>query len=629
MINRKELKNFIIYFFFKKNLHKNIFFYLRLIAVKILFIFFSKFLVFYPNNIKKLAKNIRITKRNKINYPKQEVPHGPKKIILINRVIKINDVMWNFNFCDKEMTLSLNRWNWLLLSLTEEVSPPSMEWGIFMIRSYLSKQTPLPKGIRSESYSVGERISNALLFFREKTGIWDNYPIDIKLSIQVMADHLSKNIEFYPEDMSGNHVLNNARAILMSGHSLNNLNLINLGREILSQFLPKLFDEDGFLREGSSHYQFLTTRWLLEIRMISEDKDDKMTLEILNKQLTEILNACNFFLIKDDRNLLNIPIIGDISPDCSIEWIIELFNSPLSDLNNKFKPRKTNRGWSKLFTNWKPSNNFKWRVIETKIYNNRKSNSIWQKHIFENWTLFSHNEVSKGLPIASHAHNDFGSFVLFHRGNEIIIDPGRRDYTKKTYIDDFVMSKSHSIINLNGLPPVITKNEKFFPIDYKKAEFETKIYKANNFTKFEFEHTGFSRINATKKIHTRIFELYKDKLIIEDILDGSGAYILEYFLHLPSPIMKSKISLKKSMNFKNLFKLLNIELDICIINLSDNNNLDYKTVNPKLGSRSRNYGLEESSIIVQGKDDIVLPTKIRYTLKVLSKKEILTEEDSS
>ena len=41
-----------------------------------------------------------------------------------------------------------------------------------------------------------------------------------------MAVHLSKNIEFYPEDMSGNHVLNNARAILMSGHSLNNLNLI-------------------------------------------------------------------------------------------------------------------------------------------------------------------------------------------------------------------------------------------------------------------------------------------------------------------------------------------------------------------------------------------------------------------
>ena len=43
---------------------------------------------------------------------------------------------------------------------------------------------------------------------------------------------------------------------------------------------------------------------------------------------------------------------------------------------------------------------------------------------------FLHNELKQNLPIASHSHYDFGSFVLFYKDKEIIIDPGRKNYLK-------------------------------------------------------------------------------------------------------------------------------------------------------------------------------------------------------
>ena len=97
-----------------------------------------------------------------------------------------------------------------------------------------------------KSYSVGERISNVCLYYRDKTNSWDNLPKDITNAVSVMSSYLVKNLEFYPDKFTGNHILNNARALIISGHTLSIKKYVRIGRIILASFLKNHFEDDGF-----------------------------------------------------------------------------------------------------------------------------------------------------------------------------------------------------------------------------------------------------------------------------------------------------------------------------------------------------------------------------------------------
>ena len=53
----------------------------------------------------------------------------------------------------------------------------------------------------------------------------------------------------YFDDLTGNHIINNARAILIAGISFNILEWKKLSKKILEIELSKLIYKDGFLRE--------------------------------------------------------------------------------------------------------------------------------------------------------------------------------------------------------------------------------------------------------------------------------------------------------------------------------------------------------------------------------------------
>ena len=70
--------------------------------------------------------------------------------------------------------------------------------------------------------------------------------------------------------MLNNHVINNARALLFASILLDIEFYSDLAFAILRSNLPELVSNDGFLREGSSHYQFIFTRWILEMLWLSK-----------------------------------------------------------------------------------------------------------------------------------------------------------------------------------------------------------------------------------------------------------------------------------------------------------------------------------------------------------------------
>lgn len=600
------ITNYISFYNFFGNIIFLISFMIRSILRKSRYIHYF----YYPKKIKVILKRINLKINKNIDYPNTKNPNLEiNKLKLATDYLKFYDSPnWNSKFDDNEQLISLHRWNWLLSELTDDNSKANYEWGVFMIRSYLRSMGPLPKGIISESYTMGEKISNSYLFSKETTNIWNSFPLDINESLKNIANKLVKKIEFYDNDLTSNHAVNNARALIIIGHSQSSNEFLEIGREILYFMLPKLIDHKGFLREGSSHYQFIFTRWLLEIRMISEDYNDTKTIKIIKKYLFDMVDACKFFIVKNNSERSQVPIFGDISPDCEIDWIIDLPNSSLAKFSSEdYKSNINLNGWSKLYSNWKSKKNINWS--KNKI--NKKEVAAFKKIKFDNWILYIRNENPSLSIISSHAHYDFCSFVLFYKGKEVIIDSGRKNYNKK--YSESMFPDFHSSITLDGHSASLRRSDKFFPSDYKKIDTSYELINDYDNIKLILYHDGFSRISKKKITHERTFRLYKKNCIISDCLRGHGNYLLKTYLQMPEAL-----EYKKFDSQIKLINGINLKLESYI---NDKDIIKYKVLKVDKdsirGVRSRVYGKEEPSTSLEYEENIVLPVSLSQSIKIV------------
>jgi|LWDU01.1.fsa_nt_gi hypothetical protein len=556
-------------------------------------------LKYYPTDIRRISNTIHTSTDYKNNHKVDPIRSGPKKLRLATGYVEFDTMPnWQQSFDEQEQFFSLHRWNWLLFSLTSHPKTTSSKWGESLIRSWLSEMTPLPMGEASESYSVGERVSNACLFFRHVGGCWDNMPDDILSAVHVMALHLSQRIEYYSGDLSGNHVVNNSRAILFAGYCCNDNNLTLLGRAVLQDKLPKLIDECGFLREGSSHYQFLMTRWILEIRMMAIEVDDMKTLDIIQPLIPKMLSACDLFLINKPDGEVCMPTIGDVSPDCSPEWLLDLLNSPLSGLKGR---ASSSKGWASLFSDFSNKHviklSKKWPLF---------GDSSWSRIDFKDWTAIWHTEDPSGSAIASHAHHDFASFVLFLNGEEVLIDPGRYNYEGSEIGRYGVEACSHNTIQLNGLPPMLSKGDRILPEIYRNSNYSVSFSENVDSFLVTVKHDGFSRIASTSILHTREFTFTSTTCEIEDYIEGNGEYFFESFLQWPFKTDDTALS--------ECFDALGIQFDLVGHKNKVEMDCNIATVNPASGWRFPSY-LEKIPCTTQRFfGDVKLPLKLNYKI---------------
>jgi len=266
---------------------------------------------------------------------------------------------WVIEFKDQEYTFALHRWNWLLTSLSNNANEPAREWGLCMMRSWINNMLDNKDGYAWHPYTTGERISNAFLFGILSSEDFayskqnDILPEDIKSGLNLMAVYLSNHLEYKGKGKTGNHVINNSRALLFAGIFLENEFYSDLSFSILRSNLPELVTMDGFLREGSSHYQFVFTRWILEMLWLSTLLNNNDMYNFMLPFATKLVKQCSFFIVEEpESDLLSIPLIGDVSPDFPVSWLSTLpfsivardiyFNKELND------KRVTRHDWTFL-----------------------------------------------------------------------------------------------------------------------------------------------------------------------------------------------------------------------------------------------------------------------------------------
>ena len=541
---------------FRFNLFESIYFYSKKISKKIISLLLISSNRKYPSRVKHYLYNnydYNLNDNKIILHPidfKKVKALNVGSINLAGSELEIhhNSIDWSKNWVDSEDEESLHRWNWSIeklstiptnekINLAAWVQGQQEDWVDKYQVDIIKKKTDNQE--RWESYTVGERISNSSIFYHLTLGGWPS--VKLSNAIQRQVVYLIHHLEYFG-DYTGNHVINNARAIYLAGVSFDCQKWKELALIIIELGVPIVVTDDGFLREGSSHYQFLFTRWLLEIYYFATIAEDEKMKEFLYPYLQILLKQCHFFLVYNENDeKWDIPLIGDISPDFKPKWLCNLPWSTLAtDLvlppsqENIDSQDCWNHLWSKV--NLKGLD----KRTKTVLYNHNSTltypESGWFRIVFGEFTLFYRLDINTVPNYVGHHHHDLYHFCLFQNGVPIFVDAGRKDYDQsKCSWGKFGLSpKAHNSVMIDGIGS-LPENYGRYPKKYIDSQNRTEIRNSSDAVIIIIESSCFQRLSTSIKL-IRKFILQSNRMIIEDQFIGKGKHNISSFFHFSSGI---------------------------------------------------------------------------------------------
>lgn len=409
-----------------------------------------------------------------------------------------------FEAMDAEGHFAAHRWgNCFVVALAGEAAGrAALDEALFWIRN-----APAKEDAAWETYSSCERVVNLAVMLSVHPEIWRNLDAGIKREVAgFFAESvvwITNHLEYYGIERTNNHILNNARALVVAGVVLGDELTVERGLLLFSRMAKVLFQPEGFLRERSSHYQNIVTIWLLDALHFANSmpinraqaRAAMSELEALSVKVTSATGSLVAALDGLDTN------IGDISPD----------NHPtaamlcLRTLYSQYFPR-----------------------IEMGV-DTRK----------DEWLFVStgkHQLLTCGMPAAypfeysTHGHPDLGSFVWGYNRRAVLVDAGRSSYISDETTRMQCGPMGHNVMTVNGLSPLsesLLTNGYWRPRPYAKAAVDLEHRSAKGFV---VKHDGFSRIPGVK-VQTRTVQMTSEGIEILDTLEGSGTVVIDMYWH--------------------------------------------------------------------------------------------------
>lgn len=401
----------------------------------------------------------------------------------------------NFNekHIDREDYFYINRFKWLFEILLIYPELHVIKYSFKIINLWINNNGSVSDDPKFESYSISERIISWIFFIMFVKKHIDDNEIDFNLitkSIEKQTLHLINNLE-YNGDETNNHILNNARALYIVGKVFNNKFIEKLGVDIFKSENKNMIIK-GALQEGSSHYQLLITKNIIEMCMVAElygDQDFKGFLEsLINKMLVVCSNLFGNFKSE------TFPIFGDISPDISPEWFSGF----------PFQINITPSRWYKLF-NYTPT-----LMDRRNIFDILPEKHEMKWHRIANGKLEVWINLRNGY-VPCHGHNDNGTIVIFFSGKPIIIDLGLVSFLNSDTNKVQKNGNSHNMPIINGFSVDVPHDSLVFGLGMI-----SKVC-INSLTR---KSINYSVEYANNKIHvTRNIDLEMNCCQIQDSID--------------------------------------------------------------------------------------------------------------
>lgn len=518
-------------------------------------------------NILENVEEISLLQNFKYDINSNKKIQKNRNIILAGENLEINyeAIDWLKLFKDPEDTSAYHRFIWAYTDVIYQLEEGNSKKELYkviinLIESWIDKFniTQLKKCHFEifQTYTVSERLVNwfYLLNITTTDKKLKNKKIVTSMCEQLM--YICNNLEYYGEDFTGNHLLNNGKAIYIIGNSLGIKEIKEIGKKILLNEYKRIIVDKGFLREGSVHYQLLITKNYLDSYFVALKFQDYEFTEQLYPLIEELVSACEYFMVRDSKGRNRIPIIGDISPDYSPEWLITVPNLAKVLLYGEELSRDIDIGYHTPFEIEFKENRKKRKQLKV-------NSNDWKKIENKNWTLFSHvNNSLYPNNLTGHFHHDTGGVVVFYRGNTIITDCGRITYENSIRGNRDKSIQAHSGIYIDKKEPEInmrTIYSKDFLESYVPKKPEIRVYE----NKMSIEINGYTRLKGITSV-IRNIEIKNNEIEIIDEFNGKGIHEVTLFFHIPFDIeilekenkLKIKIEDRLSINFDS--KVLNI-----------------------------------------------------------------------
>ncbi|MBA4383019.1 MAG: hypothetical protein C0406_10680 [Sideroxydans sp.] len=459
------------------------------------------------------------------------------------RSARLEALPWDVTFVDLENRAALHRFTWLLPLLEDwawnRIDMQSA-WMIVnaSIQDWINHHLTPAADEAWQPYTISERLVNWIITCLA----CGQQPVaceSLAMALIKQSEYLQDHLEYFGDELTGNHLSNNGRALYIVGLVLNQPALAQVGRQILLEERKRLFVEPCFLREGSSHYQFLIMRNYCEVLWFARECGDENTAVELGTTVANLSEGCRFFLVANANSGWEIPLIGDISPDCSPEW---LYGVPwvAAALTDSPAPEGSipSRGWHRFFL--APSYVSVERLTDSEDVIARRE---WVKVKQHNWTIFAHLNPA-GVPLPpGHTHQDTGSLVAYYRGEALLVDTGRYHYIDDREGNRGINCWSHTMAVIDELNPA-----PFYRKIYPKSFLQTRVGALPTFAvspnALEIRHGGYARRKGIGAYRRQVNIISRNELEIVDEFRGAGFHEIYLIFHTSWQVSQEGLGFK-------------------------------------------------------------------------------------
>lgn len=395
------------------------------------------------------------------------------------------------------------------------------------------------------SYSISERVSNLILLWN----IQEPAPplaTEVLLMIEKDVEHLLGHLEYHGEFGTNNHILNNARALILAGSFLGIPRFYEAGCWLLENQLSKHVSAEGVLREASTHYQWVITRWIVEVGCVFYSAD-QARFQQLCPLLNNMLDVCEAMQLGKQAGKY-LPLIGDISPDFPPRFYGGMtgLGYALVGCGEKieFTSSTIDDWWSHFFIgrakpmpgNWQPSD------------------GSWTRLANNNWALLAHSDTHPDDSRVTHGHHDLFSFELAFQGIPFIVDSGRKNYlAARDHEEAGILEEWHNTILVNE------KRTGFVPRGYMPASWLATIRTRPHVTLHDqyleirlgapHEVPGISSIQRVLNLADDSTVLVSNRVISKHAAPKNVKLIMYVMgnAHLADGCLKSKVGMQEFM----------------------------------------------------------------------------------
>jgi hypothetical protein len=335
---------------------------------------------------------------------------------------------------------------------------------------------PPPSGVGWHPYPLSTRIGNWVAALTLEPSLASN---EIAASLGAQLSYLSKNVE---DEILGNHVIRNARALVLGGAALGDDGILTQGIALLERELAEQILPDGGHYERSPAYHLIVLLDLLEVQAVAPSAR-------LREAIARMRDFAATMMRPDGRAGLFNDAPLDLTPT------IDGLPVPPPGLDVR---RDTG-----------------YAVVRRD----------------DLWLAF---DVGRPAPdyLPPHAHADALSIQIWHGNAAVVVDPGMPTYDPGPVRDWFRGTKAHATVVIDGRDQFELWNA------FRAGPFPAvELLEAEGDASAGVVRARVGRIRGLAGVvHERAVRWSAGEVVVEDVVSGRGVHTIESSLPLSAGI---------------------------------------------------------------------------------------------